>query len=403
MGAASRSATLELRSSPALAEVLHFARTFGPALRQPPFPAERLEAALLSPAAHEFPRWFFSLIFALSRPAPTDEEQRGFAPEPDPDVVWEQILIERLAALHAEGPESENPLGGSRSWFDLTALQRVRECASARRPALRARRVPRPLRGAEAALSAGPTARTQSNDPPPQAEILRSLCLWRLEELTDDLVGDTGAAELRAVPVGSDSDGAVFFWFGTEDCFVFRHAAFRATPQRFTLLDLPTRPSRLRPHAASASRPLSARCAALTCSHAARPQGGAGEAGQGQEGPQGTRAVVLHVGDGVHDARRAQGVGQEAQDGGQVRRRSRRQARPLHFPAPPGLASSALGPRAVRLLLMLKTAARITGAPRSTPCSLKSPRRSSPPSRRPPRCARPPRPRRRCAGVPPGS
>lgn len=141
MAGARGTAERELRSSPAFAEVLHFARTFAGCLKQAPFPAERLEAALLDPAAHDFPRWFFSLAFSLCR-GPLSEEERRFVVDPDPDVMWEQTLCERVAAMHQEEPE-KSPLSGGRSWFDLTPVERVRKHCPARATPHRCRPVQR--------------------------------------------------------------------------------------------------------------------------------------------------------------------------------------------------------------------------------------------------------------------
>lgn len=114
----------ELRRTSSFAEVLAFVRTFGGALRQAPFPAERLEQALLTPAQHEFPRWFYGLAFSLSRAPPSYADKEELL-DPDPDVLWEHTLSQRVAALYAEAPE-DSPLKGGRSWLDLTAVQRVR-------------------------------------------------------------------------------------------------------------------------------------------------------------------------------------------------------------------------------------------------------------------------------------
>lgn len=69
-----------------------------------------------------------------------------------------------------------------------------------------------------------------SLDPRNQAELLRSVCAWRLDELTDELTDGAAAADLRAVPFGTDSEGASFYWFGTEDCYVFRRARCAPVP-----------------------------------------------------------------------------------------------------------------------------------------------------------------------------
>lgn len=215
MAAGNGACEKDLRSSHAFAEVISFSRTFGGRGRSvsvPPFPAERLELALLNPAAHEFPRWLANFVYQLSL-GPLDEdedeqEQQQPDAEADTDLVWESTLLSRLAALHSEEP-MRNPLRNA-SWFEVTAVQRVRTRGVLRLSSHAQLSYTCPL----------PVADTRID----QAEILRSICAWRLDELTDELTDDMPAADLRTVPFASDSDDAQYFFFGTEDCRVYRRA-----------------------------------------------------------------------------------------------------------------------------------------------------------------------------------